>query len=181
MEELCKSLTVSAMELDSTSFFLESLILRFNNSEMDKVKLREWERKLIELTKATASTKRIEADLEKKGLLEKMWEKLPPAKLSGNTYVKWNEALPKLLGKDNPNTEWDFDAEPGITLDNYKFLYLPCVTSSHRFQNHAKKLAYRKKVKERVAARIMKDYGIKEIPDFNHDTKVSPSLHHAPG
>ncbi len=43
----------------------------------------------------------------------------------------------------------------------------------NRFQNHAKKLAYRKAVKARLAAKITKDYGIKEVPEFNYDTKDS--------
>ena len=73
------------------------------------------------------ATKSKEAEERKKGLLEHVWEGLAAPKLSGHTYVKWNDSIERLPGKDNRTDEWALNADPASTLSSYKFLCPICV------------------------------------------------------
>ncbi len=88
---------------------------------------RKWEKKILELHKEVVVTKEKEVEEEKKVLLEYVWEHLPPVKLSGNTYVRFNENLGKIPGRDNAFGGLAVECDPGLVLSDYTFLY--------RFQN----------------------------------------------
>lgn len=72
----------------------------------------------------TATTIQKQAEEKKQGLIEQMWETLPAAKLSGATYLNFNENLVKALGRDNPIAKLGLNIEKKEELDwaNYKFL-----------------------------------------------------------
>ena len=84
---------------------------------------RGWTKRITEVLKDTVVIKEKEAEEEKKGLLEYIWDHLPTAKLSGHTYVKFNEGLGKITGRENSISEISIDAESELTLANYTFLY----------------------------------------------------------
>jgi len=84
--------------------------------------LRDWEKRILERKTRTGVTILQEAEEKKQGLIERIWEELPPAKLSGNTYVKFNENLGKPIGRDNPIDELSLNIENKLDLADYKFL-----------------------------------------------------------
>jgi hypothetical protein len=83
---------------------------------------REWESKIHEIKKTTADLAKEQAEEKKKGLIEQMWESLPPMKLSGSSYVKFNENLEKHCGRENPIDRLSLNVESKLDLSQYKFL-----------------------------------------------------------
>ena len=59
---------------------------------------------------------------ESKAEFARVWGKLPPYETGKVTYVRWNEMIPRRPGKDNVHEDWELQATPELTLDNYKFL-----------------------------------------------------------
>ena len=91
------------------------------------VLFKKWKEKMNQICQKNNATKSKEAEERKKGLLEHVWEGLAAPKLSGHTYVKWNDSIERLPGKDNRTDEWALNADPASTLSSYKFLCPICV------------------------------------------------------